>query len=210
MSDLHDVDILTPPTYEPGGETEDIVQAIREGHWLHVTNLWIWRRQPDIAILFQQRDANSPFAPTLLDCSVGGYLMAGESGADGAVRELQEELGLRVPADQLTSLGRHFNAGLDQTGRERRRVINTFCLEWNHDLSDISMNPHEVPAVFWVSTETLLGIERAGEAAIGGLAADGTALTRHVTKDDFVYNVDRLHYRIAEQIERLAIRPKGP
>ena len=205
-ADIHDVDILVPPTYEPSGETQDIVTAIRSGSWLHLTNLWLWRLRPDgsAQILFQQRDANSPFAPNLLDCSVGGYLMAGESGQDGGLREMEEELSIIVPVDQLHPLGRHFNAGLDQRGRERRRVINSYALHWQYELSDLKLSPDEVPAAYWVSCEGLLSIEQGGQLEIVGITTDGEQVKRTVTNQDFVYNVDRLHFRIAEQIERLA------
>lgn len=207
MIDIHQIDVLAPPSYEPTGETQDIVDAIRSGAWLHVVNVWIWRVVDGHAqILFQQRDENSPFAPSLLDCSVGGHLVAGESAVDGARREMLEELGIELDESSIASLGRHFNAGLDQKGRERRRVINSLAMRWEHNLTELEMATNEVPACFWVNTEKLLLIEKAGEMKINGLTADKQPVERTVTKNDFVYNLDRLHYRIAEHIERLALK----
>lgn len=205
MADIHQVDVLAPPTYEPTGETQDIVEAIRSGAWLHVVNLWMWRVVDGrVEILFQQRDADSPFSPNLLDCSVGGYLVAGETAIDGARREMHEELGIELDDSATISLGRHFNAGLDQRGRERRWVINSLAMRWNHELSDLKMSSDEVPASFWIETTELLRTEREGSALVTGLTHDRQVVQRTVSKDDFVYNVDRLHFRIAEQIERLA------
>lgn len=206
MSDLHDVDILLPPKYEPSGETQDIVTAIRSGSWLHIANIWVYRVEPSLQILFQQRDLDSPFSPGMLDCSAAGYLHAGETGALGGLREMNEELGIVAEESELTSLGRHMNAGLDHRQRERKWIINAYCLNWPHELSELVMGENEVPACFWISVDDLLSIERGGSITVKGLSFDGEELERSVTKDDFVYNVDYYHFRTAERIRNLATR----
>lgn len=201
--DEHLVDILEPPEYLPGGRTQGIVQAIRNGDWLHVTNLWVFRTQPSLQILFQQRESKSPMYPGLLDCTAAGYLEAGEDPLIGALRELYEELGVELDSAQAFALGRHFNASLDHRGRERRRVITKFAAKWRGELSDLKINPDETPAAYWIDARQFLSLEQAGKIEIKGLSSDGKPIKRQVSKDDFVYNVDDYHFRIIEHMSYL-------
>ncbi len=204
-ADEHFVDILEPPQYVPSGRTQPIVRAIRSGDWLHVTNLWLYRTAPRLQILFQQRDLKSPVFSGLLDCSVAGYLEAGESGVDGAIRETQEELGITFAPDELQPFGRHFNAGLDHRGRERKWVINEYISQWEHELRDVTIAHHEVPAVFWIDVDDVLKVENGGSIAIVGLAADKSVVKRTVARADFVPNVDEYHFRMAARIKELIL-----
>lgn len=56
-------------------------------------------------VLMQERDEHAPVHPDLWGLP-GGRLEDGESYAEGAARELEEETGLRVRVEALTSLGR--------------------------------------------------------------------------------------------------------
>jgi 8-oxo-dGTP pyrophosphatase MutT (NUDIX family) len=56
-------------------------------------------------VLMQERDEHAPVYPDMWGLP-GGRLEDGESFAEGAVRELEEETSLVVGADELTSLGR--------------------------------------------------------------------------------------------------------
>lgn len=199
-SNVHLVDILLPPDYHPSGETQDIVAAIRAGAWLHVTNLWFYRTKPSLQLLFQQRDLDSPVFPGLLDCSVAGYLEAGEDGVVGGIREAKEELGVDLRAKQLVSYGRHLNAGLDHRGRERKWVINEYIVHYE-DGSMLHPDSKEVPALFWIDIDALLGIEKGGGLEITGQDAFGNTITKRVTKVDFVPNVDDYHFRMAARIK---------
>lgn len=200
-NNVHLVDILSPPAYKPTGDTQDIVTAIRAGAWLHVTNLWFYRTAPQLQILFQQRDPHSPVFPGYLDCSVAGYLEAGEDGIMGGIRETKEELGIDLQSEQLVSFGRHLNAGLDHRDRERKCVINEYVVRYENDLDILKPDPNEVPAVFWVDVDALLGIEKTGSIEITGLTAQGKEITKRVSKADFVPNVDDYHFRMAARIK---------
>lgn len=198
--DEHLVDILEPPHYLPGGKTQGIVDAIRAGDWLNVVNLWVYKTSPSLQILFQQREPNSPMHPGHLDCSSGGHLEAGEDPLDGALRELKEELGIEVDKSSVVNMGRHFNVGPDHKGRERRRVISKFVLEFTGNDEDIKANPHEVDATFWVDVKEFLKLEAGGSMEIHGKTAEGQDIARTVTKDDFTYNLDDYHFRFFERL----------
>ncbi len=56
-------------------------------------------------VLMQERDEHAPVWPEMW-CFPGGGLDEGESPVAGAVRELAEETGVRLPPEDLTDLGR--------------------------------------------------------------------------------------------------------
>ena len=201
--DEHLVDILVAPEFLPSGKTQGIVEAIRNGDWLHTTDVWVYRSEPTLQILFQQRHLNSPTHAGKLDCSVAGYLEAGETPLEGALREMHEELGIRALPEKLRLVGRRFNAMIDHHGRERRIVANSHILNLDSLEDHFQINPDEVYAIFWISAEELKKIHSGASITVEGRSAGGEALKYSVSKDDFVYNVDDYHFRIAERLQLL-------
>ncbi|MYD10259.1 MAG: NUDIX domain-containing protein [Chloroflexi bacterium] len=80
-------------------------QVHRDGDWHHVFHCWVIGRDPDGAafIVLQKRALDRDY-PSKIDISAAGHLEAGESVCDG-VREIEEELGLRVAFEDLLPLG---------------------------------------------------------------------------------------------------------
>lgn len=82
----------------------------RDGDWHQVFHCWVIYRDDDgnDTIIFQKRGADKAMYPNLLDVSAAGHLEAGESGKDG-VREVREELGLSLAAEDLIPAGRRIS-----------------------------------------------------------------------------------------------------
>lgn len=57
-----------------------------------------WIRNGSNEYLIAQRRASRPTFPLMWEC-VGGSVLAGESSLEGALREIQEEVGLSLPPD---------------------------------------------------------------------------------------------------------------
>ena len=83
----------------PTGKTALKSEAHREG-WYHPT-VHVWFYTSDGRVLLQRRAEDKATDPGLWDVSVAGHVGAGESLLEGAVREIREEIGLEVSADQL-------------------------------------------------------------------------------------------------------------
>lgn len=93
--DEHDRKIGTAP--------RDEVHA--KGYLHHSFHCWIVRDTPEGRhILFQKRQDSKDTFPGLFDITAAGHLSAGETVED-AIREVEEELGIPVRMDELTSLG---------------------------------------------------------------------------------------------------------
>lgn len=83
----------------PTGKTALKSEAHREG-WYHPT-IHVWFYTSDGRVLLQRRAKDKETDPGLWDVSVAGHIGAGETLLEGAVREIREEIGLEVAADEL-------------------------------------------------------------------------------------------------------------
>lgn len=190
-------DILIPPTFEPSGETKPIHQAIDEGDWVGVMNLWLVRS--DGKIVYQMRPPTGGWEPGRLDGSVGGYLRAGESGLDG-VREAEEELGFRPDLAKVTKLGRHLSVGVDSRSRRRHLVVSVYMMICDIPLRDFKLQSSEVPAVFDIDAKDLVSVFRGCSSSFSaaGVDSNGNELNKVFDQSSFSYIFGGYHLKIAQ------------
>lgn len=94
----------------------------------------------DGEMLIQQRQPFKKGWPNLWDITVGGSALSGEDSRTAARRELFEELGLRIPFENLCpSLTVHFDYGFD----------DIYLIEKDVNWSMIRLQQEEVQAVRW-------------------------------------------------------------
>lgn len=78
---------------QPTGETRPRGLPLRAGEYHKIVHVWLLRS--DGAYLLSRRAETRPTDPLLWEC-VGGSVLAGETGRAAAVREVWEELGIRL------------------------------------------------------------------------------------------------------------------
>ncbi len=66
---------------------------------------WVWIVNEKNQVLVQRRASTKAWFPNVLDGSATGHVEAGESAKTGAVREIQEELGIGVKEENLDFIG---------------------------------------------------------------------------------------------------------
>ena len=86
----------------PTGRTEEKVRAHDLGLWHRAAHILVMNSQGEL--LMQLRAACKTLLPNWWDPFVGGHISAGETYAQGAVRELNEELGIDIPESELKKL----------------------------------------------------------------------------------------------------------
>ncbi|MGB6406405.1 MAG: NUDIX domain-containing protein [Planococcus donghaensis] len=108
----------------------------------------------DGRILLTQRDALKTY-PLLWE-STGGSITAGESSAEGAVRELEEETGIAVTPKELQYLGeiKKGNYFLDSYVFRSTRDI---------EICDLILQPGEVCDAKWVTLKELEDLNKRGK-----------------------------------------------
>ena len=93
-------------------------------------------------LMFQLRSDETVLFPHTLDISSAGHLESGESPLDG-VREVKEELGVKVLADNLIPLGMHIEVRKSDT-MINREFEYVYLLRDDTALEDYTVQPSEV------------------------------------------------------------------
>lgn len=84
---------------QPAGIVKSKRDVHRDGDWHRSVHLWI--ATPDLRLLLQKRAATKESHPCLWDISAAGHIAAGESSIDAVLREVEEELGIRLDAGEV-------------------------------------------------------------------------------------------------------------
>ncbi len=96
------IDILTIDG-APTGKTAMKSEAHRKGLFHSTVHIWFYTKNGEI--LLQKRSQQKDIHPSLWDVSVAGHIGAGEANLAAAIREVQEEIGLRICEKQLLKIG---------------------------------------------------------------------------------------------------------
>lgn len=124
-----------------GSEDRKVVH--KEGLWHQTFHCWIVRkRENKVYILFQKRSANKADSPNMLDIPAAGHLLYGEQKEDG-LRELEEELGIKVEYNKLKYLGIRVEA-IEVPGFNNKEFQHVFLLDDNTSLLDFKLQEDEV------------------------------------------------------------------
>ena len=135
------------------GETRLRGQPLRPGEYHKIVHVWL--RRSDGAYLLSRRDESRPTDGLLWEC-VGGSVQAGETGRAAAVREVWEELGIRLDgaAGQLL---------LHRARPEWFDYQEVWLFPWEGEADLAAAPTAEVCAVRWVSRAELEDLHRRGE-----------------------------------------------
>ena len=98
-------------------------------------------------MLIQQRQTFKKGWPNMWDVTVGGSAMIGENSRQAAMREVAEELGLKIDLEKTPPvITKYFSEGFD----------DIYILEKEIDISDLKLQYEEVQAIKWAGIEEIL------------------------------------------------------
>ena len=187
----------------PTGEVAWKSEAHRRGLWHRCFHCWVFGTDAsgEPYLLVQRRAAAKDTWPGYLDVTAAGHLRSGEEPLGGGLREVEEELGLRVEPERLIPLGtrrieQEIPEGCD------REFHDVFLLFDPTPPEDLRLQEGEVEAVLRVG---LRGAERlgAGDSVPAMEYAEGGAFTTRVGLSEFVPNEDDYLCRVAGAARRL-------
>jgi len=141
------IDILT----EEGIATGKIQlksEAHRLGLWHASAQIWIVNSHNQV--LLQKRAANKDSYPNLWDISVAGHLSAGDTPKQAAVREIEEEIGIKVSADQLQFWKVIKKSSIPKLGFLDNEFNYLFGIKKDFELQEVRLQEEEVDEVQWV------------------------------------------------------------
>ncbi|MEO4055183.1 NUDIX domain-containing protein [Solibacillus sp. CAU 1738] len=120
----------------------------KQGYWHEVFHCWVLQKKEDEwLIYFQLRSKNKKDYPNQFDITAAGHLLATESVEDG-VRELQEEIGLTVAFNDLTSLG-VIQYVIDNKYIKDYEFANVFIYELQGSIEDFQLQIEELDGMFY-------------------------------------------------------------
>ncbi|HET6660814.1 MAG TPA: NUDIX domain-containing protein [Rubrobacter sp.] len=161
----------------PTGEVVPKSEAHRLGLWHRCFHCWICGSDPGGSyLLLQRRAATKDTWPGYLDVTAAGHLAAGEETLDG-LREVEEELDLRIEPERLVPLGarrveQEIPVGYD---RELHEVFLVFDAT---PPGDLSLQKEEVEAVFRLDLDDVEALYEKGSAPAREYAEGRSSATR--------------------------------
>lgn len=166
-------------------------ESHKTGAWHQTFDCWILRRDPSgDKIVLQLRSVQKEACPNKLDISACGHLLAGEKLGDG-VREVEEELGLKVSFDTLYYLG-IVKEIIDSPGRLVRHFCHTYFHETTLPLSAYQLQESEVDGVFEMNIADGIKLFSGAAASVEANGLVGNKpVTRPVTIADMASAEDR-------------------
>jgi isopentenyldiphosphate isomerase len=174
------VDELLDILDESGRPTGEVVaksEAHRLGLWHRCFHCWICGSDPGGSYLLLQRRAGTKDTwPGYLDVTAAGHLAAGEETLDG-LREVEEELGLRIVPERLVPLGTR-RVEQEIPGGCDKELHDVFLVFDATPLEDLRLQKEEVEAVFRLDLDDVQVLYETGSAPAREYAAGRTSATR--------------------------------
>ena len=141
----------------PTGETVERAEA-HEKDILHRTaHVWIVRlRDGKPQVLLQKRAAGKESFPGCYDTSSAGHIHAGDGPLDSALRELEEELGIRADVSELSFAGifhSHYEKIFYEKPFRDNEVTFVYVYDKPVDIDGLTLQEDEVESVRWFDTD---------------------------------------------------------
>lgn len=123
-------------------------EAHKAGVWHKAVVLFLINGEGQV--LLQKRSMEKKNWPGLWDVTSGGHVNAGETGIVAAIRELQEELGVKVSTDSIKFIGK--SQSVDTAGNMVNRHFNEYYISKKEvDLGNLQLQKGEVEKAEWIN-----------------------------------------------------------
>lgn len=108
----------------------------RDGLLHREVHVWLYTKNDEI--IFQRRAKDKDTFPGFLDASIGGHVDQGEEWIDAAMKELEEEAGIKAQSDDLTLIKKYRSYTYDLLTKTKNDAFRrVYALPWNKDISDL-------------------------------------------------------------------------
>lgn len=161
----------------------------RDGDWHQVFHCWVIGREPngDRFVILQKRALNKDY-PGKIDISAAGHLEAGESVSDG-VREIEEELGLKLDFADLVPLGRRL--GIAKEGNFIDcQICHAFIYECDQPLEAYRYPTDEIAGLLKLRLDDAVNLLAGAVERISACAVGIGASRIEISRCDFIPSID--------------------
>lgn len=167
-----------------------------DGDWHETFHCWFWK---DDNLYLQLRSPEKKDFPGKLDITAAGHLAVGEDATDG-VREIEEELGIRVEYEQLHSLG-VFEDVIEADAFTDREFAHTYAYRYRGET--FHLDTEEVTDIVIVKRKDLI---RLIQGQVIQINVQSVLLRNHylISTDALVPHAESYWAHVLEGLTRLA------
>ncbi|MEA2642576.1 MAG: hypothetical protein QOF51_3970 [Chloroflexota bacterium] len=192
------------------GQIKPRARVHRDGDWHRAFHCWVVVQGADgrAQLIMQRRSLAKSTWQGLWDVSVGGHYTTGE-GLEGGLREIAEELGIVVQAEELVQAARRREQVFYENGVVEREVQDVYFLRRQVELLALRPDFGEVIAVALVPAASLpllaLGTLPLLSVSAAAVHPDGhlEESVVDITADQLVPRQGEYHHKVAQFAERL-------
>lgn len=135
------------------GTTKLRTDVHKDGDWHKEVYIWIVNDKDEI--LLQKRSPDKNDNPNMWDISVAGHLSAGDASLDGAVREVNEELGIDITQNQFSFLGTIKSARKHTETFINKTFGDVYLCRLSLDVDQVKLEENEVSEIKYFSVQEL-------------------------------------------------------
>ena len=180
-----------------------------KGYWHETFHCWLgnYDKERDlIHIYFQLRSDKKKDFPSLLDITAAGHILSKEKIEDG-VREVEEELGLKVSIQELVSLG-VIKEELSQPSFIDREIAHVFLYPNAPSFDDFDIENDEVSGIFMATLDDFeqLVLRHKKKISIEGFVLNNQgkkeSVKKEISLEDFVPHNSEYFFEVIKRITR--------
>lgn len=144
---------------EKTGRTKLRREVHRDGDWHRAVDVFVVKGDE---VLLQKRCATKDSYPDTWDLSCGGHITAGEDSPETAVRELEEELGLKVRPEELEFVGSFKASARPAPDFINNSFNDMYVLRTEAEISELRFQEEEISALKYVPIREFREMVRRG------------------------------------------------
>lgn len=153
--------------------------------WLHAS-VHIWFYTENNELLFQKRSPTKIAFPNKWDVSVAGHIPTGETPMPGALREIEEEIGLIVTENELIPIGTFQEKNRHKVDFVDNEIYYLFLVKLKKNIDQLKIQQEELTALKLIPLEDC---ERYLKSTIG----DPNFASHSSDYYQFVFNHIKIH-----------------
>jgi isopentenyl-diphosphate Delta-isomerase len=132
------------------GEIKPKSEVHEKGLWHKTVHIWFINSKNEV--LLQRRSKNKENSPDMWDVSVGGHVSSGEDLISAAIREVKEEVGIKITPKNLEFIGtvkQEFI--LNQGTYIDNEFLSIYIIKIDIDnINQLSLQKEEVQILRWI------------------------------------------------------------
>jgi isopentenyl-diphosphate Delta-isomerase len=141
------IDILNEDGVKTG-KNATRAEIHNKGYWHEAAHVWLLNSKNEA--LLQRRSIKKENHPGMWDISAAGHVSTGEDGLTTAIRETEEEIGVRLAPEDLEFIGKVKQSYKRNDGYANNEFDDVYLVKKDVPISDLKMQESEVDEIKYV------------------------------------------------------------